>query len=137
MRAELPIPHEGPMNVSIVQTATNKLLGKPLIAFASYADEKLPALPANNTAFSVTMPALAQGQCVKAGDCVLQWFWFGTAAKQTYESCVDFVMASAAGTPAGTSTSAGAGAVTQTGAATSRASRLNAPLWALFFRYAF
>ncbi len=97
------------MNVSIVQTATNTVLGKPLIAFDSYADEKLPTLPANNTAFSVSMPTLAQGQCVKAGDYVLQWFWFGTAAKQTYESCVDFVMASTTGTPAGTGAATGTG----------------------------
>jgi hypothetical protein len=27
---------------------------------------------------------------------VLQWFWFGTAADQTYESCVDFVVGGAA-----------------------------------------
>ena len=91
-RAILPIPHEGPMNVSIVRTATNTQLGLPLIVFDSYADENLPVLPANNTAFSVTIPTLAAGQCAKAGDCVLQWFWFGTAAQQTYESCVDFVL---------------------------------------------
>jgi hypothetical protein len=81
------------MNVSIVDTATNKAIGAPLIEFDSYADEKLATLPANNTAFSVTMPALAAGQCGQAGQCVMQWFWFGTNAKQTYESCVDFVMA--------------------------------------------
>lgn len=92
MKASLPIPHEGPMNVSIVNTATNKVIGLPLIEFDSYADESLAALPANNTAFSVTMPTLAAGQCSVAGECVLQWFWLGTAAKQTYESCVDFVM---------------------------------------------
>jgi hypothetical protein len=92
MTALIPIPHEGPMNVSIVDTATNKAIGTPLISFDSYADESLPALPANNTAFSVTIPQLSAGQCTQAGACVVQWFWFGTAAKQTYESCVDFVM---------------------------------------------
>ncbi|KAK6222711.1 hypothetical protein LQW54_000892 [Pestalotiopsis sp. IQ-011] len=93
MTAAIPIPHEGPMNVSIVDAATNTAIGDPLIEFDSYADESLAALPANNTDFSVTMPQLAAGQCAQAGDCVLQWFWFGTAAQQTYESCVDFVMA--------------------------------------------
>lgn len=93
MTAILPIPHEGPMNVSIIDTATNTAIGAPLIEFASYADEKLATLPANNTAFSVTMPQLAAGQCAQGGQCVMQWFWFGTNAKQTYESCVDFVMA--------------------------------------------
>ncbi|TDZ49819.1 hypothetical protein CTRI78_v007827 [Colletotrichum trifolii] len=94
MKAAIPIPHEGPMNVSIVDTKTNKVIGDPLIVFDTYADEKLPKLPANNTDFDVTIPAnLPAGSCVKAGQCVLQWFWVGTAAKQTYESCVDFVVA--------------------------------------------
>lgn len=91
--ATLPIPHEGPCNVSIVDTATNTLVGQPLIEFDSYADENLAQLPANNTAFSVTMPQLAAGQCTQPGECTLQWFWFGTNAQQTYEDCVDFVMA--------------------------------------------
>jgi hypothetical protein len=97
MKAILPIPHEGPMNVSIVKTATNVILGNALIVFDSYADEALPVLPANNTNFSITMPTnLAATDCKVAGECVLQWFWFGTGAQQTYESCVDFVMASPA-----------------------------------------
>ncbi|ERT01434.1 uncharacterized protein SPSK_07972 [Sporothrix schenckii 1099-18] len=97
MTAQIPIAHEGPMNVSIVSTANNSILatGANLIVFDSYADESLPALPPNNTAFSVTIPAdIAEDACLVAGDCVLQWFWFGTNAKQTYESCVDFVIAS-------------------------------------------
>ncbi|KAK1984429.1 hypothetical protein LZ30DRAFT_586236 [Colletotrichum cereale] len=94
MKAAIPIPHEGPMNCSIVDTATNKVIGEPLIVFDTYADEKLAQLPANNTDFDITMPTnLPAGKCAKAGECVVQWFWFGTSAKQTYESCVDFVMA--------------------------------------------
>src|SRR4051812_7368298 len=54
--AQLPIPHEGPCNVSIVDTATNTVIGLPLIGFDSYADENLAQLPLNNTQFSVTMP---------------------------------------------------------------------------------
>ncbi|KEZ42199.1 Uncharacterized protein SAPIO_CDS6272 [Scedosporium apiospermum] len=91
--AILPIPHEGPCNVSVVDTATNTVIGPPLIEFESYADENLAELPANNTAFSVTIPQLQAGLCTVAGQCVLQWFWFGTGAQQTYESCVDFVLA--------------------------------------------
>ena len=68
------------------------MIGKPLIEFASYADENLARLPANNTNFNVTVPRMAAGKCTKPGECVMQWFWFGTAAQQTYESCVDFVM---------------------------------------------
>ena len=91
--AQLPIPHEGPCNVSIVDVATNTLVGQPLIEFDSYADENLAVLPANNTAFSVTMPTNLGTQCQVAGECTMQWFWFGTNAVQTYEDCVDFVMA--------------------------------------------
>ena len=90
--AILPIPHEGPCNVSVVDLATNSVIGDPLILFDSYADENLAVLPANNTAFSVTLPQLAAGQCTAAGQCALQWFWFGTAAQQTYETCIDFVV---------------------------------------------
>ncbi|QDS73218.1 hypothetical protein FKW77_003249 [Venturia effusa] len=95
MKADIPIPHEGPMNVSIIDTATNKVIGSPLISFASYADENLATLPANNTEFSFRMPMqLEAGQCVQPGQCTMQWFWVGTKAQQTYESCVDFVMMS-------------------------------------------
>ncbi|KAK4159257.1 hypothetical protein QBC43DRAFT_131817 [Cladorrhinum sp. PSN259] len=96
LTAALPIPHEGPANVSIVLAATNEILGEPLLVFDSYADERLAVLPANNTAFSVTIPDAGNGveeACVEPGDCVLQWFWFGAGAKQTYESCIDFVIA--------------------------------------------
>ena len=90
--AQLPIPHEGPCNVSIINTATNKAIGQPLLVFDSYADEKLAQLPPNNTAFSVTMPQNLGAACQKPGECTMQWFWFGTSAQQTYENCVDFVM---------------------------------------------
>ena len=85
MTANISIPHEGPANVSIVNTATNKIVGNMLLVFDSYADEKLKVLPPNNTQFSVTLPTNLGKQCSVAGECVLQWFWFGTAAKQTYE----------------------------------------------------
>jgi hypothetical protein len=91
-QAILPIPHAGPMNVSLIDTATNTAVAPPLIQDPNYADETLPQLPANNTDFSVTMPQLAAGQCTQPGECTMQWFWFGTSAQQTYESCVDFVM---------------------------------------------
>ncbi|CAG8960101.1 hypothetical protein HYFRA_00010579 [Hymenoscyphus fraxineus] len=107
MKASIPIPHEGPMNVSVIKTSTNKAIGSPLIEFKSYADESLPVLPANNTDFDVTIPTTLGADCTVPGDCVLQWFWFGTGAKQTYESCVDFVVtggASGAPTTSGNST---------------------------------
>ncbi|KAK1831845.1 hypothetical protein QBC39DRAFT_243734, partial [Podospora conica] len=98
----LTIPHLGPANLSIVETATNVIVGDILLFFDAYADESAAELPGNNTAFGVTMPVGKKGEevvrrCGVAGQCVLQWWWLGTDAKQTYESCVDFVMV-----PAGT-----------------------------------
>ena len=112
----LPIPHAGPMNVSLIDTTTNRAIGAPLIEDPNYADESLPQLPANNTDFSVTMPQLADGQCTQPGQCTMQWFWFGTRAQQTYEACVDFVMV-----PGGGSAMAPAAPAVQAGAARSGA----------------
>lgn len=70
MLASIPIPHEGPMNVSVIDMKTNTAIGAPLIAFDSYADESLAALPANNTNFNVTIPTTLGSACTVAGDCV-------------------------------------------------------------------
>jgi len=70
MRASITIPHEGPMNVSVVNTQTNMPIGDPLITFTSYADESLPVLPANNTNFDVTIPMNLGSTCSIAGSCV-------------------------------------------------------------------
>jgi hypothetical protein len=70
MLASIPIPHEGPINVSIINTKANTGIENPLISFVSYADESLPALPANNTNFNVTIPNTPGGTCAVAGTCV-------------------------------------------------------------------
>lgn len=70
MRASIAVKHEGPMNVSIVDTKTNTAIGKPLISFKSYADEALAVLPVNNTDFDVTIPRDLGGKCAVAGECV-------------------------------------------------------------------
>jgi hypothetical protein len=70
MLASIPIPHEGPMNVSVINTVTNKAIGAPLISFVSYADESLAVLPANNTNFNVTIPTTLGSACATAGSCV-------------------------------------------------------------------
>jgi hypothetical protein len=77
MLASIPIPHEGPMNVSIINTQTNAAIGVPLITFDSYADESLAALPANNTNFNVTIPTTLGSVCSVAGTCVSAWGLFG------------------------------------------------------------
>ncbi|RDL40773.1 Uncharacterized protein BP5553_00752 [Venustampulla echinocandica] len=91
------IPHKGTANISIVDTKTDTYVegGSNLLYWGDYADEKVkPNYPANQTSFSVTVPDLG-GKCRVAGDCVLQWWWYGTGARQTYESCVDFAIVDA------------------------------------------
>ncbi|KAF4456068.1 hypothetical protein F53441_1789 [Fusarium austroafricanum] len=83
-------PHTGYANVSVVKTSSDKMIGEPLIEFENYAANA--GLNKNNTAFSVTLPKSLDGECTKAGDCVLQWFWDAPDINQTYESCVDFVV---------------------------------------------
>ncbi|SPJ79349.1 uncharacterized protein FTOL_07740 [Fusarium torulosum] len=83
-------PHTGYANVSVVKTSSDTMIGEPLIEFENYASNSGTA--ANNTAFSVTLPESLGGECTKAGDCVLQWFWDAPDINQTYEACVDFVV---------------------------------------------
>ncbi|KAE8440715.1 hypothetical protein EG329_006784 [Mollisiaceae sp. DMI_Dod_QoI] len=90
---KITIKHHGTANVSVVSTKTNKIIGDELLYWDKYADERLSSLPANNTQFDVVIPTTLGSQCATAGDCVLQWWWYGTAARQTYESCVDFTVA--------------------------------------------
>ncbi|KAF5661789.1 hypothetical protein FCIRC_11720 [Fusarium circinatum] len=92
-------PHTGYANVSVVKTSTDKMIGEPLIEFENYAANA--GLNPNNTAFSVTLPESLGGECTKAGDCVLQWFWDAPDINQTYESCVDFVVGAGSGSGSG------------------------------------
>ncbi|CAJ2506382.1 Uu.00g005120.m01.CDS01 [Anthostomella pinea] len=99
IQVALTIPHVGSANVSVVDTRTNEIVGEPLLSWPSgYADEQAfyaGETPVNQTDFNVTIPTTLGSQCADAGACVLQWWWYGTGAKQTYESCVDFTVAAA------------------------------------------
>ncbi|GAW22382.1 hypothetical protein EKO27_g6194 [Xylaria grammica] len=99
IKIDLTIPHAGSANVSIVDTNTNTIIGPALLSWPSgYADERQfygHTLPANQTDFSIEIPTTLGSKCASAGDCVIQWWWYGTAAKQTYESCIDFTVAAA------------------------------------------
>lgn len=66
---DITIKHYGTANVSIVDTKANKVI-KQLLYWGSYADDKLATLPANNTAFDVTIPTDLGAACATAGDCV-------------------------------------------------------------------
>lgn len=91
MTINIRVRHIGPANVSIVSTKTQALMGPALFSWPVFADPAAAANPpANETSFSVTIPDLG-GQCAQLGACSLQWWWFGSQVKQTYESCIDFV----------------------------------------------
>ncbi|KAF8601532.1 hypothetical protein BDV93DRAFT_558367 [Ceratobasidium sp. AG-I] len=81
--ADIRAPHTGTANVSIVDTASNTIIGTPLITFAEYASVSRP-LQANQTHFSVTLPDLGS-KCATAGACVLQWWWDARSIDQTCE----------------------------------------------------
>ncbi|KAF2867526.1 hypothetical protein BDV95DRAFT_598178 [Massariosphaeria phaeospora] len=95
----LRIPHEGIANVSVVDTKSNAVVGEMLKVWdRGYAPGKSEKdVPLAQREFSVTVPEGLEQKCAVAGDCVLQWWWFGTGAKQTYESCVDFAIAATSG----------------------------------------
>ncbi|GAB1313708.1 Chitin-binding, domain 3 [Madurella fahalii] len=96
MEVFIRIPHRGHANVSVVDTASNTVIGTPLKAWAeNYAASANP--PADQTKFSVTVPEL-EGKCTEPGACVIQWYWFGQG--QTYESCIDFTIPAATEAPA-------------------------------------
>lgn len=85
------IPHKGYANVSVVDTTSNSVIGKPLVSWPdNYAASSNP--PANQTKFSIKIPELGN-KCTEAGVCAIQWYWFGQG--QTYESCIDFTVAAA------------------------------------------
>ncbi|CAI6087063.1 hypothetical protein V2G26_009245 [Clonostachys chloroleuca] len=113
-------PHTGIANVSVVKTSSNTIIGQPLIEFDNYASNS--GIPANNTAFSVTLPSDLSGECTTAGDCVLQWYWDAHNIDQTYEACVDFTVGGGSGSsPSPSSAVASSAAPTQTIATSSAA----------------
>ncbi|KAE9378714.1 hypothetical protein N431DRAFT_477906 [Stipitochalara longipes BDJ] len=102
------IPHVGWMSVAIVEEKSGMLVGGQLGSWetgsvSGYADEMEEHKHEEENGvreeisidlkFEVTIPKIYP-RCSVAGECVLQWTWFGRVVKQTYESCVDFLIAS-------------------------------------------
>jgi hypothetical protein len=114
-------PHTGTANVSIVNTATNTIIGSPLLTYADFADNS-KSIPANETAFTITVPSDLGDTCATAGACVVQHYWNAASIDQTYESCVDFTVGGT-GAAAGSSASvvASSAAATSSVAASSSA----------------
>ncbi|KAK0109937.1 hypothetical protein ONS95_002605 [Cadophora gregata] len=84
-------PHAGTANVSIINTATNTIIGSPLITYSDFGNNAY-AIPANQTSFSITIPSDLGSTCATAGACVVQHYWDARSIDQTYESCVDFTV---------------------------------------------
>jgi hypothetical protein len=74
LKIKLTIPHSGNANVSIVDTKTNAIVGKPLISWdKGYADEKAfyaKTTPKDQVDFNVTIPMDLGSKCAQAGACV-------------------------------------------------------------------
>ena len=116
---DIRAPHTGTANVSIVDTATNSIIGTPLISWSSFASTASSDY-ANQTSFSITIPDDLGSQCSKAGACVIQHWWDAASVNQTYESCVDFTVGgSGAGSSSGSSSAASSAVATSSAAATS------------------
>ncbi|KAI9042973.1 lytic polysaccharide monooxygenase [Aspergillus affinis] len=114
---DIRAPHTGVANVSVVDTASNSVIGSPLISWDVYASTST-GVKDDETSFSVTMPDDLGSKCNTAGDCVLQWYWYAESIDQTYQSCVDFTL-SGSGSGSGSSgssssSSSAAGAVSTT-----------------------
>jgi len=101
MQVEIRAPHDGYANVSVVNTATDSIIGEPMIQWANptYASSATGPV-AGQSSFDVTLPTAGMDVCAEAGNCVLQWFWSSPAVDQTYEACADFVTSGAASAPA-------------------------------------
>ena len=71
---DIRAPHTGTANVSIVNTATNTVIGDRLLYYPDFADNA-KSIPANETSFSVTIPSDLRETCSTPGACIVQHYW--------------------------------------------------------------
>ncbi|KAI1825452.1 hypothetical protein F4861DRAFT_537919 [Xylaria intraflava] len=81
--------HPGYANVSVVDLASNTVIGEPLVQWDNWPDSK-SGPPRNDTDFQATIPDTLGTACDEGGKCAIQWYWWSISNSQTYESCVDF-----------------------------------------------
>ncbi|KAK7512492.1 chitin binding domain-containing protein [Phyllosticta citriasiana] len=107
MVVDVRAPHTGVANVSIVDTASNSVIGSALKSWDVYASTETGVKDTDKN-FDITIPSDLGSKCGTAGDCVIQWYWYAESIDQTYESCVDFtVSGSGSGSSTGSSASSG------------------------------
>lgn len=120
-------PHTGTANMSIVDTATNSIIGSPLITFDDYASTATGVTDAEKN-FDITIPSDLGSKCATAGDCVLQFWWDARSVDQTYESCIDFTVGgSGSGSDSGSGSASSSAAAPASSAAASSAPAASAP----------
>ncbi|KAL3426886.1 chitin binding protein [Phlyctema vagabunda] len=113
---DIRAPHAGVANVSIVDTATNSIIGSPLVSYADFANNARPT-EADQLKFSITIPSDLGSACATAGACVVQHYWDAASIDQTYESCIDFTVGGTGAAPVGSSSSAVVSSVVATSSA--------------------
>ena len=121
---DIRAPHTGVANVSVVATASDKIIGSALKSWDEYASNSA-TIPEDQKEFSITIPDVGS-ECSQPGDCVIQWYWDAADINQTYESCIDFTVGggssgsgSGSGSSSGSSSSAASSAASSTSAPTS------------------
>ncbi|CAG8958778.1 hypothetical protein HYFRA_00011728 [Hymenoscyphus fraxineus] len=93
---DIRAPHTGTANISVVDTATNSVIGEPLLTFDNFADNSKTASEDQKSG-TFTIPTGLESKCGTAGNCVIQHFWDARSIDQTYESCIDFQMGGGGG----------------------------------------
>ncbi|KAL4973395.1 chitin binding domain-containing protein [Aspergillus desertorum] len=123
---DIVAPHTGVANVSVVDTASNSVIGSALKSWDVYASTAT-GVTEDETNFSITIPDNLGSQCSEAGACVLQWYWYAESIDQTYESCVDFTVGgSSSGSSGSGSSSSSAAASSSTSSAVASSSTSSA-----------
>ncbi|WYZ35887.1 hypothetical protein EsH8_X_000534 [Colletotrichum jinshuiense] len=78
----------GYANISVIDLTSNTVIGEPLVSWADWPTDNPD--PLADTDFNVTIPDTLTSACDVGGKCAIQWFWYASKNKQTYESCIDF-----------------------------------------------
>ncbi|KAF7168479.1 hypothetical protein CNMCM5623_001510 [Aspergillus felis] len=110
---DIRAPHTGVANVSVVDTATNTVIGNTLKSWSEYASTAT-GVTKDETNFSVTIPDNLGSKCSEAGACVLQWYWYAQSIDQTYESCIDFTVGGSGSSSSGSSSGSGSSSAATT-----------------------
>ncbi|KFA60086.1 hypothetical protein S40285_09294 [Stachybotrys chlorohalonatus IBT 40285] len=82
----------GYANVSVVDPVNNIVIGEPLKTWAAWPVNN-PGPDRDDINFNITIPDNLGSVCTEGGNCVIQWYWYATGNRQTYESCIDFIVA--------------------------------------------